>query len=605
MRSALSCVAGLLLLSTATGAGQAPRAVDFTFDFNRWPYPLHQEVAHRLQELARQYPKLARTHNIGKSGEGRDLWVLELTNADTGPAESKPGLWADGNIHAGEVTGRQILTYFAARLLASYGKDPEATRLVDTRAFYVMPIFDADGGERVLTHHPSWPGHRPEEQAGKDLDGDGYITEMRVKDPNGNWYPSPKDPRLMLRVRELMGGRWSYIPTTLEYPKALEEDPAPRDQRYRVYVEGGNLDREAAIDTLQLGLDSQANRREPADFNRNWSAEWRADQPGSGPFPFALPEVRAVATFITSHRNVFFDYTMHSGGGAKNYIVRPPMAHPYEFMPAEDNDFYMRLGAVWSALSGGGVMINDYYSQEARPGRYGQPETGFANDWAYMHLGIHSVLPEIGAAGGKDYDGDGYITLYEMVRWDDEEQGGKHFAPWKPYKHPVLGDVEIGGARGVPQGIGERLKKECEIHYGLLTHIAGLSPLLRLKDLKSARLADGSYRVTAVLQNQGFLSTYVTRQALQIKRDDPITARIKVSGGEVVGEGATKSVGHILGKLAYIRRWSFGADESTRAVEWQIKPEGAGPVTVTVETWAAKAGRDQRTITLRAATAGR
>ena len=76
-----------------------------------------------------------------------------------------------------------------------------------------------------------------------------------------------------------------------------------------------------------------------------------------------------MAKFITSHPNIFFTYTIHSGGGAKNYIVRPPMSHPFEDMPPEDNDFYTRVGGVWSALSDGGVMNNNYYAQEvkARP----------------------------------------------------------------------------------------------------------------------------------------------------------------------------------------------------------------------------------------------
>lgn len=591
MRSTLSllaCLAGMFPLF-----GQVPATgVDIKFDFGRWPYPLYAEVGARLQQLANQYPKLARVQSIGKSGEGRDLWVIEITNADTGAADSKPAMWMDGNIHAGEVTGRQILRYVVEKLLASYGKDPEVTHLLDTRAFYVLPMLDVDGGERVLTQHPAWPGYRAEQHPGKDLDGDGYITQMRVKDPHGDWYPSPIDPRVMLRVRNLTGDVWNFIPTVLQDPKTFDEDLTSPDRRYRIYPEGTAVNHSVSVD------------REPANFNRNWGAEWKPDEPGAGPFPFSLPEVHAVATFISSHKNIFFHYTMHSGGGAKNYIVRPPMSHPFEFMPPEDNDFYTRVGAVWSALSHGGVMNNNYYAQEVKAGRYGDTMSGFANDWAYMEVGIHSLLPEISAAG-RDYDGDGYVTQYEIMRWNDEEKDGKYFAPWKSYKHPVLGDVEIGGPRGMPQGVDDRLKNECEIHYRLLTYIAGLSPLLGIKNLVSEPAQNGNYRVVATLQNQGFLSTYVTRHALEIKRDYPIVANIKVTGGEVVGGAASQNVGHILGKLAYIRRWGAGADESTRNVEWLVKPSGALPVSVSVDAWAYKAGRGQRSLTLKPESSGR
>jgi hypothetical protein len=390
----------------------------------------------------------------------------------------------------------------------------------------------------------------------------------------------------MLRVRDLSGGTWNYIPTTLETQEAFEDDLVPRDQRYHIYIEGQSFDR----DVREL-------EGEPADSNRNWPAEWRPEERGAGPTPLSLPEVHAVAKFITSHKNIFFVHMIHSGGGARNYIVRPPMNHPFEFMPPEDNDFYIRMGAIWSALSGGGVINNNYYAQEVKAGRYGETMHGYMNDWAYMHVGIHSFLAEISGAG-RDYDGDGYVTVYEIMRWNDKEKGGIYFAPWKPYKHPILGKIEIGGWRGLPQAIGDRLKRECEIHYDLILHIVKLSPLLSIKNLSWKQISEREYRIFATLQNQGFLSTYVTRQALKIKADHPIMAKIQVIGGEVIDDDSIKKVGHILGKLAYIRRWSEGADESTRIVEWMIKATGDGPIEVSVEAWAHKAGRDKKIINI-------
>ena len=584
MRRRLMLSFACLVLLTTIVASQGQATVDFKFDVSRWPYPLYAEVAARLRALAQQYPKIATLHTIGKSGEGRDLLVLEITSAATGEGITKPGLWMDGNIHAGEVTGRQLLMYAIERWLASYGKDPEITRLLDLRTFYVMPMLDVDSGEEALTRHPAWPGYNAAEHPGRDLDGDGFITQMRRKDPKGDWYPSPRDPRVMLQVRDRTGGRWNYIPTTWDEPESFEEDLAPPDRRYRIYTEGQDLAREVR------------EAREPANFNRNWGAEWNPAEPGAGPFPFSIPEVYAVAKFLSDRSNVYFHYTIHSGGGAKNYIVRPPMSHPFEFMPPEDNDFYTRVGAVWSMLSKGGVMNNNYYAQEVKAGRYGDTMTGFSNDWAYMHMGMHSLLPEI-AAAGRDYDGDGYVTQYEIMRWNDEEKGGRYFAPWKAYTHPVLGEVEIGGSRGMPQGVDERLRQECEIHYALLNHVATLAPSMQIADISSERQTDGNYKVTAVLQNTGFLSTYVTRYALKTQRDFPIMAKIDVRGGRVEGAPLVK-VGHILGKLAYIRRWGSGADESMRSVTWTVRPSTSGPVEVTVEAWAQKAGRARRSATL-------
>ena len=87
----------------------------------------------------------------------------------------------DGNVH-GCYTGRFYTMYTLERMLFEYGKNADTTHLVDTRSFYFLPVFDADLGERSLTGHPAWPGYNPEWQSGEDLDGDGYITQMRVKD---------------------------------------------------------------------------------------------------------------------------------------------------------------------------------------------------------------------------------------------------------------------------------------------------------------------------------------------------------------------------------------------------------------------------------------
>jgi translation initiation factor IF-2 len=90
----------------------------------------------------------------------------------------------------------------------------------------------------------------------------------------------------------------------------------------------------------------------------------------------------------------------------------------------------------------------------------------------------------------------------------------------------------------------------------------------------------------------------VTRNAQEIKLDYPIIARINVTGGKVVNGEPMKDIGHILGRFSYIRRWGDGADESTKTVEWTIETSGDGPSSVTVETWAQKAGRDEKTIVL-------
>jgi hypothetical protein len=113
------------------------------------------------------------------------------------------------------------------------------------------------------------------------------------------------------------------------------------------------------------------------------------------------------------------------------------------------------------------------------------------------------------------------------LRWYDEEKEGKYFVLWKPYNHPEFGKVEIGGSRCIPPAIDGTCKMHSEWQYYLLLHIADLSPLLRIKDLTLQPISGGKYSVMAAIQNQGFLATYGTRNALKIRRDYPVLAGIK------------------------------------------------------------------------------
>ena len=114
----------------------------------------HDELSQLLAAFARAHPKLAAVESIGKSYEGRDIWVVTVTNLATGAAEDKPAFWTDGNIHAAELTASTAVLYFLNELLTKYGSDPDITRLVDTRTLYLCPRLNPDGAELALADRP-------------------------------------------------------------------------------------------------------------------------------------------------------------------------------------------------------------------------------------------------------------------------------------------------------------------------------------------------------------------------------------------------------------------------------------------------------------------
>ena len=168
----------------------------------------HDDLTRLLFEYAQAFPTLAAIRSIGKSFEGRDIWVATLTNAATGPHDDKPAFWADGNIHAAELTASTAVLYYLHQLVTRFGIDPQVTQLLDTRVVYLCPRLNPDGAELALAERPrhirSSTRRYPFDEEPvdgltmEDIDGDGRILFMRVPDAHGPWKKHEQDPRLMI-----------------------------------------------------------------------------------------------------------------------------------------------------------------------------------------------------------------------------------------------------------------------------------------------------------------------------------------------------------------------------------------------------------------------
>ena len=101
-------------------------------------YYRYADLTRIVQAYAEEFPQLVRIESIGKSYEGRDIWLLTVTNA-TGSDREKPALWVDGNIHATEISPSSACLYLLQTLVTGYGTDADITRCLDTRTFYIEP----------------------------------------------------------------------------------------------------------------------------------------------------------------------------------------------------------------------------------------------------------------------------------------------------------------------------------------------------------------------------------------------------------------------------------------------------------------------------------
>jgi len=526
----------------------------------------YADLTKLLQAIALEHPDLAEIESIGKSHEGRDIWVVTVTNTKTGPATEKPAFWVDGNIHATEVAASAATLYFLHTLVTQYGKDPDVTRALDTRAFYLCPRINPDGAEWALADKPKWVRsstrpypHDEEEIDGlsvEDIDGDGRILQMRIPDPNGLWKPHPEEPRLLIR-----------------------RDPIETGGTYYRLLPEGRLENYDGF-TLRI-----KKPRHGIDLNRNFPGSWRQEfeQLGAGPYPTSEPEVRAVVDFIVRHPNITGGTSFHTWSGV---LLRPFEHTPDEDMDAEDLWVYKAIGKKGTELTGY-PSISVYHEFRYHP----KSVIGGTFDWIYEHLGMFSWVVEIWApmreAGVTDYK---YIDWFrdhssdddlKLIRWSDTKLDGVAHIPWRSFDHPQLGRVEIGGWNRFHAFSNPPLKlleRELARFPKWLLWQALISPKLELVHAGAEALGKGLWRVRVVVQNTGWLPAYVSKRALARKVVRGIVAEISLPAGATLAGGkAREEKGQLEGKAYKHTGVSFWPDyhitDDRMLLEWIVQGE--------------------------------
>jgi murein tripeptide amidase MpaA len=524
-----------------------------------------------LEDFVARHKDLLELTSIGKSYEKRDIWLITATNRKTGAAEDKPAFWVDANIHASEVAGSQACLYLIDKLAKEYGKNADITRCLDTRVMYICPRINPDGAEWALADTPRiirsstrpYP-HDEEHIEGLDIgdvDGDGRILSMRIKDPNGPWKQHPKEPRLMIpREPTEAGGKY-----------------------YRMLPEGTLTNYDGL--TVKVNKDKQG-----IDLNRNFPAGWRQEfeQLGAGPYPTSEPEVRAVVDFIIKHTNIGAGLSFHTWSGV---LLRPFSTMSDDEMPAEDLWAYKKVGEKGTEITGY-PNISVYHEFRYHP----KDVISGTFDWIYEHLGMFEWTIEIWCpmreAGIKDYK---YIDWFrdhpvaddvKLLKWADKELKGKGYIDWYKFKHPQLGNVELGGwdkiysFRNPPPHL---LEREIAKFPDWIIFQTLISPKLELVEAKAEKIGKETYRVRLAVQNTGWLPSYVTKRAEQRKITRGVVAEIGLPKGVELVSGKVREIcGELEGRAHKQTLMSFWTDTNPTAdrmkVEWVVKAPKGGTV---------------------------
>ncbi|XP_017038217.2 carboxypeptidase D isoform X6 [Drosophila kikkawai] len=108
-------------------------------------YHDHEELTRFLRATSARYPNLTALYSIGKSIQGRDLWVMVVSSSPYEHMVGKPDVKYVGNIHGNEPVGREMLLHLIQYFVTSYSSDQYVKWLLDNTRIHILPTMNPDG----------------------------------------------------------------------------------------------------------------------------------------------------------------------------------------------------------------------------------------------------------------------------------------------------------------------------------------------------------------------------------------------------------------------------------------------------------------------------
>jgi hypothetical protein len=572
----------IITLFTLWFVGSAMGQITVPLRFDK--YHTYAETVEAIMALNKAYPNLTKAVLVGKTEENRELWALEINNPKTGNAPEKPGVYADGNIHGNEIQAAEVVLYLADYLLKNYGKIPEITKAVDRNAFYLIPVVNADGRYHFMQGGSSMNNNRSlrisrdddkdglfDEDGPNDLDGDGNISQMRIRDPNGMFRTDPNEPRLMIRVKEGEKGEWTI----------LGEEGIDNDNDGRI-----NEDAEGYVDP-----------------NRNWGTNWQPNyvQSGSGSFPLEGVGLKAIAEYMAARPNIIVVYAFHNYGGM---FLRGPgnkFQPPYNPM---DIEVYDVLGKHAEKMVPGYRYLISWKDLYTTYGDF--------TDFTHNVFGAYSFVGELYMTSQETYskeikqgDDEGWSWRgpannereIERLKFNDRLAHGTLFKDWTSFKHPVYGDIEIGGWIKFSTRMPHPFMLQDLVHRNAsaVIYAATQTPDIEMELIKVKKIDGKLWEVDIRLINKNTIPS-MSYHAIQ-KRLYPKDI-LKVSGAKVVAGG--EIVDFFNNKVSYKvnkPEVQFLQVPSNGICEFRFLVEGSGSVELSYES--VKAGKRSMKVSLK------
>jgi hypothetical protein len=524
-------------------------------------YHDYAEATKLLEQLAAAYPERCKLQSLGKSYGDREMWVLTITNFKQGNPDDKAAFWIDGGIHANEIQATEVVLYTAWYLLESYEHSPFVASLVSDRVFYLMPMMSPDSRDAHMykpnsTHSPR-SGQRPvdddrdglvDEDGPDDLDGDGSITQMRIRDPHGRWKAHPDYPGLMIAAKPDEKGEYTLIDS-----------------------EGIDNDGDGKVDEDSDGY---------YDPNRNFPWNWQPEyaQSGAHHYPLSILEDRMVADFIASKPQIAGAQSYHNAGGM---ILRGPSTKSDHYEEADTR-------ILKEIAQRGEQILPGYRSLEVASELY--ELYGGEIDWLYQMQGVVAFTNELFTSFNffREKEPGGFFGKPELSeRFNKWLLLGDGVVKWHEVDHPQFGKIEVGGTRKnwLRQPPSFLLEEECHRNMAFSLYHADQLPRVAVSEVTAKPLGNDLFEVTATVSNDRMIPTRIaSNQKNKLTPPDRVT--IAADGLRVLA-GFTAD-NRLFDKPQEQRRepqvleLESISGMTARYVRWVV--QGKGPYTVTVNS---------------------
>lgn len=524
----------------------------------------HAEVLQALEALHQKAPGRTRIYSVAESPGGTAISLIEIGS----DLKNAPAVFVGANFEGKTPLATEGALYLADMLL-------DSARYTKNVKWFILPLPNPDAASGFFSK-VKWErsvnnsevnddkDNQVNEDGPEDLNGDGFITQIRAEDPEGTYIVSGKDPRIMVRADASKGERGMY----------------------KLYQEGIDNDADGVI-----------NEDGPGGINAgiNFPHLFRTNAKETGLWPGEAPEVYGIMKFVFAHPEIAMAFTLGTSdfcmapprggrkGGANMESIKVParfagrigadpektytMQEVVELfksgmggrggreITAETVVAFLGLGAAVNPLDEDLKFYTDFSEKykaylkskgasadrlAAEPDKDGSFEL-----WAYYHLGIPSfsmnlfTLPKEAEKPSREgtpresmaktaQSGDAEKAIFAYI--DKQEPSG--FVKWQPYNHPTLGKVEIGGTvpflTSTPPA--SKIDSLCKVQLPWLLQLSAKLPELHVMKEVVTDLGAGVFRLELFIENRGALACPI---AMGSRNKQPAPAIVILEGENI------------------------------------------------------------------------